>query len=123
MKITNIYSALLDLSINIHYIKLTVVTALELERLPTDVPGEVFLACQQLLQKQDAGGLEEVWLSQGMQTLLNHLQDLAHTQSLGFVQGQCLQNATGKRSRLLNPVWHKLQKCKIEDWRSVTLLL
>lgn len=30
----------------------------------TDVPGEVFLTCQQLLQEQDAGRLEEVWLSQ-----------------------------------------------------------
>ena len=89
LKITNIYSSVLELSINIHNIKLTVV-ALELKRFPTEVPGEVFLTCQQLLQEQDAGGLEEVWPSQGIQTLLNHLQDLAHTQSLGFVQGQGL---------------------------------
>lgn len=31
----------------------------------SNLPSEVFLACKQLLQKQDAGSLEEVWLSQG----------------------------------------------------------
>lgn len=37
----------------------------ETQQLVLDLPGEVFLTCQQLLQEQDAVRLEEVRLSQG----------------------------------------------------------
>lgn len=58
--------------------------------------GKVFLVREQLLEKQDAGSLEEVWLSERAQTLLNYLQGLAHAEGLGSAEGQGLQNATAE---------------------------
>lgn len=70
-------------------------------RMGWDLPGEVLLTRQQLLQEQDAGRLEEVRLPQRTQTLLNRLQHLAHTQGLRCVQGQGVEDAAERRAYYL----------------------
>lgn len=56
-------------------------------------PGEVLLEGQKLLEEEDAGGLEEVRLTQATQALAHGLQRLAHAEGLGLPQGQELQDA------------------------------
>lgn len=64
-----------------------------------NLPREVLLAGEQLLEEEDAGRLEEVGLPHGAQTPLHRLQHLAHALGLSLLQGQGLNHtAEGNRS-------------------------
>lgn len=68
-----------------------------------NILGEIFLTGQEFLEKQNTGCLEEVRFPQGEYTLLNELQHLTHTQSLGLLQSQSIKNTehTHKHTSLL----------------------
>lgn len=61
--------------------------------------GEIFLARQEFLEKQNTGCLEEVRFPEGENTLLHDLQNLTHAQCLGLFQGQSMKNTAYKPQR------------------------